>query len=286
MKFHQANSNSCNLYIPDGTAPAEALARTTHLAIGAHQDDLEIFAYHGIAECFGQKDKWFTGVTVTDGGGSSRTGIYANYTDEDMKAVRLEEQRKAAYIGEYAAQIQLAYPSSIVKDKTDTTVADDLLAIVRATKPDYIYLHNPADKHSTHIGVLGKCIKALRQLNADERPKALWGCEVWRDLDWVPDAEKVALPCGLYPNLAAALLGVFDSQITGGKRYDLAAIGRRLANATFYESHATDKDNALTWAIDLMPLLENPELSLSAFTEALVGRFQQDVRERIGAFAG
>ena len=42
-------------------------------------------------------------------------------------------------------------------------------------------------------------------------------------------------------NLAAAMNGVFDSQIAGGKRYDLATIGRRAANATFFESHATDQ---------------------------------------------
>ena len=29
-------------------------------------------AYHGVAECFGRKDKWFTGVVVTNGAGSPR----------------------------------------------------------------------------------------------------------------------------------------------------------------------------------------------------------------------
>jgi hypothetical protein len=59
------------------------------------------------------------------------------------------------------------------------------------------------------------------------------GCEVWRNLDWLLDEDKQGLPVDDRPNLAAALSGVFDSQISGGKRYDLAVQGRRLANATF-----------------------------------------------------
>ena len=31
-----------------------AVAKTTHMAIGAHQDDIEIMAYHGVLECFGR----------------------------------------------------------------------------------------------------------------------------------------------------------------------------------------------------------------------------------------
>ena len=60
-------------------------------------------AYGPIADCFGKKDKWFTGVVVTDGAGSPRSGLYADYTDEDMKAIRIVEQKKAAFVGEYSA---------------------------------------------------------------------------------------------------------------------------------------------------------------------------------------
>src|SRR6185369_16455809 len=89
-------------FVPDGTPLKDAMARTTHLCIAAHQDDIEIMAYHGIAECFGRRDRWFTGVIVTNGAGSPRSGIYGQYTDEEMQKVRLLEQRKAAYVGEYA----------------------------------------------------------------------------------------------------------------------------------------------------------------------------------------
>ena len=90
---------SAQLYIPDGLPQAEALARTTHMGIGAHQDDLEIMAIDGILKCFQQDDKWFTGVVVTDGRGSPRSGLYANYSDDQMQQVRVKEQIKAAVVG-------------------------------------------------------------------------------------------------------------------------------------------------------------------------------------------
>jgi len=35
---------AAQIFIPDGSPVKEALSRTTHLAFGAHQDDLEIMA--------------------------------------------------------------------------------------------------------------------------------------------------------------------------------------------------------------------------------------------------
>ena len=77
----QLHNSGAEVYVPDSTAVDAALARTTHLAVAAHQDDIEIMAYHGILECFGKSDKGFAGVTVTNGSGSPRDGLYANYTD-------------------------------------------------------------------------------------------------------------------------------------------------------------------------------------------------------------
>ncbi|MEI9866262.1 MAG: hypothetical protein WDN00_17245 [Limisphaerales bacterium] len=57
------------------------------------------------------------------------------------------------------------------------------------------------------------------------------GCEVWRNLDWLGDNEKFLMDVSGHDKLAARLNGVFASQIAGGKRYDLATLGRRSANA-------------------------------------------------------
>ena len=79
-------------------------------------------------------------------------------------------------------------------------------------------------------------------------------------------------------------MGVFDSQISGGKRYDLATVGRRVANATYYASHGTDQETALSYAIDLTPLVENPGLSIADYVLGFVDRFREDVQRRITAF--
>lgn len=278
MQFHNSNTD---FFIPDGAAPEAALARTTHLCIAAHQDDIEIMAYHGISECFGQAGKWFAGVVATNGAGSPRSGIYGGYTDQEMQKVRLIEQRKAAYVGDYSCQLQLGYTSSQVKNAGETALVDDLKQILRAMHPDVVYLHNPADKHDTHIGVLLRSIAALRGVRDTVLPKKVYGCEVWRNLDWMPDDAKQILPCSTKPNIAAALVGVFDSQISGGKRYDLATAGRRLANATYFASHGTDQETALSFAMDLTPLVEDPNLSIAEYVLGFIDSFRNDVKRRL-----
>jgi LmbE family N-acetylglucosaminyl deacetylase len=278
MQFHNP---AADVFVPDGVEPQAALARTTHLAISAHQDDIEIMAYHGIAECFGRKEKWFTGVVVTNGAGSPRSGIYGDSTDEEMQKVRQAEQRKAAYVGEYACQIQLGFTSSRVKDPNENAVVEDLQQILRAARPEFVYLHNLADKHDTHVAVALRSVAALRAVRPDMKPKRVYGCEVWRDLDWLPDESKQALPVSARSNIAAALVGVFDSQVSGGKRYDLATAGRRLAHATYYASHGTDEESALSFAMDLTPLVEDPSLPVADYVLDFVDRFRADVEQRL-----
>ena len=277
MNLSQPNAE---LYIPDGVEESHALARTTHLAIGAHQDDLEIMAYDGILACFQQPDKWFTGVVVTNGAGSARTGVYENHTDEDMVIVRGKEQKKAAMVGEFAAQFLLDHPSKHVKSSEDHGVVPDYVAILEATKPDVLYTHNLADKHDTHIGVTLRLIEAIRKISPDARPKKVYGCEVWRDLDWLVDDDKVAFDVSAHENLQMALLGVFDSQIAGGKRYDLATLGRRRAHATYHESHGVDETTGTTFAMDLTPLIQDESLDPLEYTQGYIQRLAEDVAAR------
>ena len=279
MKF---NSKTAEVYIPNGLPVEQALSRTTHLCVAAHQDDIEIMAAQPILACFHQADKAFTGVVVTDGRGSPRDGLYRDYTDEAMRLIRFSEQRKAADVGEYAAQVLLDYPSKVVKDPAQTALVEDLMTLLRATKPKIVYTHNLADKHDTHVAVSLRLIQALRSLDPAERPAQVIGCEIWRSLDWMVDSEKFVMDVSEHQNLQAALLGVFDSQIAGGKRYDSAALSRRLANATFFESHAVDKSNGLIFGMDLTPLIQDPSLDVSSYVLEYIDHFSQDVTSRIG----
>ncbi len=283
MKFHLP---SAEIFVPDGLAAADALARVTHLGIGAHQDDLEFMAFHGIRACFHSETEWFGGVTCTNGSGSARTGAYADFSDEEMMVVRREEQRQAAIVGRFGAMVQLDYPSGIAKDATDTRLREDLRAILAASRPRVVYTHNPADKHDTHIAVVVPVIQAIRDLPREQRPQAVHGCEVWRDLDWLGDAEKIVHDVSGHDSLAAALNGIFDSQIAGGKRYDLAVLGRRRANATFFQSHGVDRSDALAFAMDLTPLAHDDSLDIVAYVTGAIDRFRDDVDAKLRARLG
>ena len=275
------NLPTAQLFIPDGKPEVEALARTTHLAIAAHQDDIEIMAIHGILAGFGQPDTWFTGVVMTNGAGSPRAGVYGRFSDEEMRQVRALEQKKAAYIGDYAAQFLLDYPSSVIKDPASQEPVADLVTILQATRPEIVYTHNPADKHDSHIGVISKTLAAIRSLPQEARPHKLFGCEVWRDLDWMLDEDKVVFDVSENEHIQAALVAVFDSQIRGGKRYDLATMGRRRANATFFASHDTDKADYVTFAMDLTPLIQDDDLNVVDYVMGYIQRFADDVRGRL-----
>jgi LmbE family N-acetylglucosaminyl deacetylase len=280
------NLDTAEIFVPDGLGGEEALARTTHMAVGAHQDDLEIMAYDGILRCFQQDDRWFAGVVMTDGSGSPRDDLYADYTDEEMRAVRRKEQKKAAVIGEYAAQVLLDYPSSAAKDGANEAPVEDLLALLHVARPEVVYTHNLTDKHDTHVGVALKVIEALRRLPAGERPREVYGCEVWRDLDWMVDADKVAFDVSAHESLQAALLGVFDSQIAGGKRYDLATMGRRRANATYFAAHGVDVTSGVIYGMDLTPLVGDPARDIQAYVRGFTERFTSEIMDRLAKLQG
>lgn len=273
-------NHAAQIFIPDGIPEEEALSRTTDLCIAAHQDDIEIMAFAPIAACFGKRDRWFTGVVVTDGAGSPRTGVYADYTDEEMKAVRITEQNTAAAVGRYAAGLQLGYTSAQVK-KNEDGIAEELAGILRACRPERVYTHNLADKHDTHVATALRTVAALRMLSPEERPEKVYSLEVWRGLDWLCDDDKVCFDTSPHPSLAAALLDVYDSQIAGGKRYDLAAVGRRLANATFFESHHTDECDSLSYGLDITEAVYGGA-DAEELICAYIRRFEAEVRDRIG----
>ena len=283
MKLHQ---ETAELFIPDASPVPEALARTTHLAISAHQDDVEIMAAEPIFACFQREDRWFAAVVLGDGRGSPRDDLYRDYSDDQMRLVRFKEQRKAAVVGEYAGLAQLDYPTSTIKDARERSPTDDLLQVLLATRPQFVYTHNLADKHDTHVATALRVIEAIRQMEPAERPQRLYGCEVWRSLDWLLDEDKVPFDLSLHENLQSALLGIYDSQICGGKRYDLATMGRRRANATYFESHGVDTSRGLAFGMDLTPLIDGKATSANDLIQAHIDRFAKDVAARLKRVGG
>ena len=264
---------TADIFVPSGGHWTDALRSATHLGIGAHADDLEFMAFHGIEECRKGGGK-FAGVVLTDGAGSVGGG-------SGLREARRAEQREAAKIGGYAVVIQLGLTSAQLKDKRDKTVPVLLEEIFRPARPKTVYAHNPADRHDTHVAACLRTIDALRALPADRRPSKIYGCELWRDLDWLTDDDRVRLDCGADENFASALNDVFRSQIKGGKRYDLAVIGRRRAQASFDDAHRADEAAMITLAMDLTPLVLDPALPVERFTLAAIDRFRTDICDRL-----
>jgi LmbE family N-acetylglucosaminyl deacetylase len=278
LKLKKANNE---IFVPDQLPVIEAISRTTYLGVAAHPDDLEIMAYHGILKCFGSQKDWFFGVIATDGAGSPRNGFYKNYTDEEMKIVRKKEQKKAATVGEYGGVAFLNYTSAEMKNPKNPNPRDDIKDLLSLARPRIVYTHNPADKHDTHVAVGLRTIQAIRELPLELRPEHLYGCEVWRDLDWLSDEDKVGLDVSEHQNLATSLVSVYDSQVSGGKGYDLATIGRRRAHATYHATHDVDVATSMIFAMDLTPLVKDKTIDVREFVNCYIDKFAADVRKRI-----
>lgn len=281
MKFY---NQGADIYIPDCMEEEKALARTTYMSIAAHQDDCEIMAYHAIAKCYGSERDWYTAVILTDGGGSPRSGAYADYTNEQIHEKRSQEQRDAADVGKYAAVIQLAYSSEEVRTAKRDVIEDELAELLKKARPEYMFIHNPADRHETHLGASLRAIGALRKLPPEMRPKKVYGMEVWRSLDWLSAKDRLIFDTSQYPEVASGVITAFESQCTPLKRFDLAALGRRLGNATFQAPRDNDVTNSCNIGVDLTPLIEKPEVDVKEFTLQLIHNFYQEAEELLDRF--
>jgi LmbE family N-acetylglucosaminyl deacetylase len=253
---------AAEVFVPDGTPWEAACARVTHLVVAAHADDVEIMAWHALLNA-----KALAAVIVTNGRDSH---------------IRLLEQKRAACLGGYAAVIWLDHASKDVRQPSYRALACDLDAILSAVRPRWVYTHNPADRHDTHVAVAVHTVQALRANPASVQ--RVLGCEVWGALDWLQAEDKAALDVSTLEERVMPLIGTFDSQIAGGKRYDLAAAGRKRANATFHDPYAADSAAALEYAMDLTPLVRNPTLDIARWTLEFVERFARDVEARLSAW--
>ena len=271
-----------DIFVPDGAPMPDALRRTTHVCVGAHQDDQEFMAFHGIAECFGRKDRGFAGVVVTNGAGSSRTGIYADYTDEDMMRVRVQEQRKAAVIGEYACQIQLMHPSADVKKPGHPGVLADLAADPRDRRgPRWSTSTTPPTSTTRTWPCCLRTIAAIRSLPTEQRAEA--GARL-RDLarPRLAERRRQAGPARRPrsrtspPRSPASSTPRSPAASATTSRWPVGAPPTR----RFFESHATDKADALSFAMDLTPLVEDDTLDVLDYTLGFLRRFENEVRDR------
>lgn len=281
------NRSDAEFYVPDGASQDESMRRSTILAIGAHPDDIEILAFPGILEGIRAGGNHLFGIVATNGGGSLRTGEYVNLTYLDMREIRVREQKQAAAIGRYSGVILLNYESSEMKDACNRHPDEDLRTVIDRLRPETVYLHNPFDRHDTHVAVCLRSIAAFRAVAAASgwMPKRMYGCEVWRGLDWLVHCDRTALPVHDPDRLSDQLIKVYHSQWVSENHCDLAARGRRIANATYQESHSLGSEHEMAFAVDLMPLLDDPAVPVSDFVRHTIDRFRADALSRLDRFS-
>jgi len=266
-----------DVFVPDAAATGPALRRTTVLGIGAHPDDLELGGAWGVVSCAGREDRWFTGVTCTDGAGAGSLGATPGaLVAAELVARRREEQRAAALVGGYGLQVQLGHSSVEVLDPIAREVlTEELAVLIEAARPSAVLSHDLLDRHATHAAVGLAAIAACRRLPPEARPERLLGVEGWRSLDWLTSADRVRLDVSGHDLLLQRLLDCFPSQLEG-KRYDRAGVGRRHGNATFDDAGAFDAAEQVALAVDLTPLLEDEALTVDAFIDDLLDRARQE----------
>ena len=249
------------------------------MAVSAHKDDVEMIAIDGIFRCC--ENGGFAAAVLTDGGQCPRSEAYAAVSDEDMAQLRSAEQKRAAEAGRYEALWLFERTSAEVKRtaKEGGGLVAELAAVLSGLpRLETLYLHNPFDSHPTHVAACEVALAAVRALPEDRRPERVLGCELWRDLDWLADEDKIALDVSGSDALAARLMSCFVSQ-NAVKRYDIAAAARRAANATFYQSHAGDEATALVYAVDLTPLAYGADLA--AFAREKLENFRKSLHVEI-----
>lgn len=268
---------SPELYIPDAVPEEQAWKRVTHLAIGAHQDDLEFMAFPAISECYREGKRGFFGIVLTDGVGSIRGSGDGGYSDREFAQIRRDEQRRAASLGNYGGIYQLAASSDELRTNPGR-IGEEIVELIKRLRPQEILLHSPFDKHKTHLAALVASLEALRRCAAACIPRRVIGCEVWRGHDWLPDARKLVLDASFDPSFATRLFEQFQSQIGPGKRYGDATIGRWLANATFYQPRAKDLHSRVSYGVDLTELVNDQSVSLAAFIQRHLDEFAVDVQ--------
>ena len=269
-------NSKCEIYIPKNAKKG----KIKYLCISAHADDTEIMAYHGIKKSLENENVEFNTVIVTDGAGSSRTGKYKNVTNEQMVKLRNAEQKAVADYAHYATVWFLNYES---KHNRTAELISDLKEIIINLKPEVIYTHNICDSHKTHIMTVSAVVKALKEIKNIFLPEKFYGMETWRDLDWLAEKNKLIFDVSCNDGTDAKLLSMFESQTEGGKRYDLAAVARREANATFSASHQVDSYSKINYGMDLMPLVKD-EIPMSLYAVGLIDGFVNEVISNLKPF--
>jgi len=258
----------------------EPPAKTTHLAIGAHPDDIAIMAFHGIEECIGNPTNRFTGVIVGDGSCSLRVGTYASNTPKQMADIRQNEQLKEAKLGNYS-HLYLLNTQPKEMRFPHLGLYDHLYKILHDNQPETVYIHSPFCSHEHHLVAMYHSLAALRELPV--KPSRVYGCEVTVGHAMLPDNMLTPLPVRDF-TLARALISAHESQ-SGIRPYAEATIGRWISNSVTHsrllKSDQYIKNPGVSLAVDLTSFVRNSTIPIEAVVEAILDEQNALISDRL-----
>lgn len=69
-------------------------------------------------------------------------------------------------------------------------------------------------------------------------------------------------------------------------RYDTACMGRRVANATFFASHDTDKIESASYGLDITELVNDESINAKDFIIKFVEKLRFEIEDRVDRMSG
>ncbi len=259
----------------------ESKPNTTNLlSIAAHPDDTEIMAMDGILKAYGSKKYSFYACVVGIGANCQKVGKYADWSDKEMIEARDQEQLRASQIGEYEKLYQLKRADKDFEE--GSAIIKDLQKVLLEVAPDTVYTHNIFDKNPIHQRLAQLVIDAIMGLDEDKRPRLIYGCEINRALNWLPDKYKVTFDLSENKELQNRLIGVYDTRAEQSKNYCKAVMGRKMANATFITNEEdTPEDEKLIWyGINMTPIVQK-NIPVKEYCTKILNDFNKEVLEGI-----
>ena len=264
------------------------LTDTTDLSCTAHQDDAEI--ENGIQILQAQRDpkKNFLNIIATDGASSKSRLNRADADAEGSKGKPFElqelperrwrEQRDASSASK-TPSIQLGYPSNAVNGLMGDGKKAEVVHILSGlfdSMPNLkdVFLHNPLDKHDTHLGVLACSVAAFRSMDSKDLPDNIVGMEGWGGLAGMPHGELVKFVTENKQDLEEikGWISLYTSQLDLQLRaYDKVTIALYEAHAGFVtDPHSLGVIEGMAIGVKLTDYIKNPDMQLEDMAEDLI----------------
>lgn len=194
--------------------------------------DVERVGAGGIIETLYNPNKSFVGAVIRTPHDISNCGLYNLYNEEDMVDIRLAEQKKAANIGSYNSLYVLNYTDLSNKG----AIIDDLIALIKAYRPEKIYTYSPYEKDREKVQTVLMLIEALSRIDEEYRPQLVVGAAISRELSFLPTEQVLNLGIDSKIDLAYSLLDIYDSVIENNEELMPADCGIDLTGIKNIES--------------------------------------------------